>query len=353
MTEIAIGNHFRTHHPKREGSHGMRGWTLKALILAVFLSTPQRPDAQAAVLYKEGRFTAHDKAIKGANNYGDLQGPAIENRHFALFVSVMEAHIHADMIGKRIPGLQLHRFSQNYDRHGGWDWGEDILKVGTTLGAGTPGLLLNGSLKTFDIAQMDSLIVSIPDSTAAHPVLRIWAYGWRVGLPMKIDFHWTLRTRFDDRFMQGEAVIAPATGAIVALGVIKAANASVRRDSARSQLAMMGRPTYFNDSAVLAVRSAPTWFRGFLDQDGFVGLSLTPDAEGNVRWTQGGSWIQEPQPVWRLPEWETTWLPEPARDGSVAVAVVVKANKQQTGRGPWAPGFTYTLRTVNGRFIGD
>lgn len=290
--------------------------------------------AQAAVLYKNQRFTAHDRAVKGANNYGDLQGPALENRRFGLFVSVMEAHIHADMIGKRIPGLHLHHFAGPYDRHGGWPWGEDILKVGTTLAAGTPGLLVNGSIKTFDIAQMDSLIVDIPDSSAAHPVLRVLAYGWRPGLPAKIDFHWTLSTRLDDRFMEGEVKVSPVSGlagAVVALGVIKAAEAHVRRDSARAHLSMLGKPTYFNDSAVLAVRSTPAWFRGFFDQEGSVGLRLLPDSEGRVRWTQGGSWVQEPQPVWREAGWDTSWPPAPSV-GGVAVRPVRRTLVPAGGR---------------------
>lgn len=290
--------------------------------------------AQAAVLYKNQRFTAHDKAVKGANNYGDLQGPAIENRHFGLFVSVMEAHIHADMIGKRIPGLHLHNFAKPYDRHGGWPWGEDIIKVGTTLAAGTPGLLVNGSIKTFDIAQMDSLIVDIPDSSAAHPVLKVLAYGWRAGLPAKIDFHWTLSTRLDNRHMEGEVKVSPASslaGAVIALGVIKAAEAHVRRDSARAHLSMLGKPTYFNDSALLALRSADAWFRGFFDLEGSVGLRLQPDAEGRVRWTQGGSWVQEPSPVWRVPGWETSFPPAPAT-GGVLVRPVRPAPDPPNGR---------------------
>lgn len=322
---------------------------LAVLSAACLLALPSLPRAQAAVLYKELRFTAHDRAIKGANNYGDLQGPAIENRHFALFVSVMEAHIHADMLGKRISGLQLHRFSKDINRHGGWDWGEDILKVGTTLAAGTPGLLVNGSIKTFDIALMDSLVISIPDSSAAHPELRVWAYKWRAGLASPVDFHWTLRTRLDDRHMEGSVRISPSTGATIALGVIKAAQAAVRRDSARAQLAMTGLPTYWSDSALLAVRSAPAWFRGFLDQEGSVGLKLAPDAEGMVRWTQGGSWIQEPEPIWRQSAWESTWLPEPTRPGVAIRPSRVSNATYSTGVLPLAPGYTYKLRLLNGR----
>lgn len=341
------------------------------LFAACLLLLPSLSRAQAAVLYKDLRFTAHDRAIKGADNYGDLQGPAIENRHFALFVSVMEAHIHADMLGKRMPGLQLHRFSKDINRHGGWDWGEDILKVGTTLAAGTPGLLVNGSIKTFDIALMDSLVISIPDSSAAHPELRVWAYKWRAGLANPVDFHWTLRTRLDDRHMEGSVRISPAAGATIALGVIKAAQAAVRRDSARAQLAMTGLPTYWSDSALLAVRSTAVWFRGFLDQEGSVGLKLAPDAEGMVRWTQGGSWIQEPEPVWRQPAWETTWLPEPTSPG-VATATrsagaqggqASGSSASRAGSSPGgaltfsplhlAPGWTYKLRLLNGRLVTD
>lgn len=281
----------------------------------------------------------------------------------------MEAHIHADMIGKRIPGLHLHNFSRPYDRHGGWDWGEDILKVGTTLAAGTPGLLVNGTIRTFDIAAMDSLIVAIPDSSAAHPVLRVWAYGWRAGLPSKVDFHWTLSTRLEDRHMQGEVKVSPAAGAVIALGVIKAPSAFLRRDSARAQLAMTGLPTYFNDSALLALRSAPAWFRGFFDQEGSVGLRLVPDAAGVVRWTQGGSWIQEPAPVWRQAGWESSWLPEPGQAG-VAVRDARDGHGARDGgkydvggggevagsvatvRNP-AAGRIHRLRRIDGRLVSE
>lgn len=278
--------------------------------------------AQSAVLYKHLGWTSRDRVPLGANPYGDLQGPAIENRHFALFVSAKEAHIHADMIGKRIPGPQLYRFSKDINRHGGWDWGEDILKVGATLAAGTPALLVNGAIRTLDLAQMDSLVITIPDSSAAHPELRLHAYGWRAGLPAPVDFRWTLRTRLEDRFMEGEASVSPAAIAanvVIAVGVLKAPQANVQRDSARAWLAMMGLPTYFNDSALLAVRSAPPWFRGFLDQEGSVGLRLQPDAQGTVRWTQGGSWIQEPSPVWRRSDWPVAWLPAPGAASNLRI----------------------------------
>lgn len=317
---------------------------LPLLLAAAF---PQESIAQAAVLFKNLRFTPYDKPVKGANNYGDLQGPAIENRHFGLFVSVMEAHIHADMIGKRQYGLQLWRFREDINRHGGWPWGEDILRVGTTLAAGTPGLLVNNAIKTFDLAQMDSMVISIPDSSSAHPELRVFAYGWRAGLPNKVDFHWTLKTRLEDRFMHGEVKVSPAAGAVIAVGVIKAAQAMVRRDSSRAQLAMTGLPTYFNDSACLAVRSHSTWFRSFLDQEGTVGLRLAPDAEGVARWTQGGSWIQEPSPIWRTAGWETTWLPEPVRPGTAL------RRNPSTPKFPKSSmsGRTFSLRRVDGRLV--
>lgn len=298
------------------------------------------PFAQSAVLYKNLKWTAHDRVPLGANPYGDLQGPAIENRFFALFISAKEAHIHADMIGKRIPGPQLHRFSEDINRHGGWDWGEDILKVGTTLAAGTPALLVNGSIKTFDLALMDSLVIAIPDSSSAHPELRVWAYGWRAGLPAPVDFRWTLRTRLEDRFMQGEVTVSPATGAVIAIGVIKAPQANVQRDSARAHLSMTGLPTYFNDSALLAVRSSAPWFQGFLDQDGSVALRLKPDAKGTVRWTQGGSWIQEPSPIWRTPNWPTTWLPSPTSSTSL------RGSRPKSTR----PN-SITLRRLDGRLL--
>ncbi|HKP97310.1 MAG TPA: DUF4861 family protein [Fibrobacteria bacterium] len=311
------------------------------LLALAALCAPSRAPGQAAVLFKNLKWTAHDRVPAGANPYGDLQGPAIENNRFALFVSAKGAHIHADMIGKRIPGMQLWRFHEDINRHGHWDWGEDILNVGTTLAAGTPALLVNGAIKTFDLAQMDSLVIAIPDSTAAHPELRIWAYGWRAGLPAPVDFRWTLRTRREDRFVQGEVTISPAAGATIVVGVIKAPKAMVRRDSSRAQLAMTGLPTYFNDSAVLAVRSAPAWFRGFMDQDGNVGLRLQPDAQGTVRWIQGGSWIQEPQPIWRTAGWESSWLPAPESPTALRPA---RAERRPGKR-------TWTLRRLDGRLV--
>lgn len=281
----------------------------ETFVIALLLASAA--GGQSSVLFRNGQWTGRDRVPAGANPYGDLQGPALENRFFALFVSAKEAHIHADMIGKRIPGQHLYRFAKPYDRHGGWDWGEDILKVGTTLAAGTPALIVNGAIRTFDLAQMDSLVITIPDSSAASPALTLQAYGWRAGLPAPVDFRWTLRTRRDDRFMHGEAVVSPSAGIAIAVGVIKAPQAAIRRDSARAQLAMTGLPTYFNDSALLAVRSAAPWFQAFLDQEGSVGLRLQPDPTGTVRWTQGGSWIQEPSPIWRTPDWPTTWLPSP------------------------------------------
>ncbi len=84
------------------------------------------------------------------NKWVMFEGPVLENDKIA-YRFYLDSRHRFDIYGKRVPDLVMDTVGWNY--HDVMDWGADILKVGESLGFGSPGVLVGDSLYTLSDAR--------------------------------------------------------------------------------------------------------------------------------------------------------------------------------------------------------
>lgn len=84
------------------------------------------------------------------NKWVMFEGPVLENDMVA-YRFYMDSRHRYDIYGKRVHDLVMDTVGWNY--HDIMDWGSDILKVGNSLGMGTPAILYQGKLYHFGDAR--------------------------------------------------------------------------------------------------------------------------------------------------------------------------------------------------------
>jgi rhamnogalacturonyl hydrolase YesR len=119
------------------------------------------------------QYTDHSEYIR-------YEGPGIESDAIGYRV-YLDWRNGFDIFGKKTPALVLQDIGQDgYDSyHEMSDWGADILKVGTSLGAGGYGYW-DGS-KTVLVSEVDQRSVTIHSSGPIHSSIEIDYQGWNTG----------------------------------------------------------------------------------------------------------------------------------------------------------------------------
>ena len=90
------------------------------------------------------------------NKWVMFEGPVLENDLVAYRFYLDRRHRY-DIYGKRVADLVMDTVSWDY--HDVMDWGSDILKVGNSLGAGTPALHRDGKL--YHLGEADAMRVEV------------------------------------------------------------------------------------------------------------------------------------------------------------------------------------------------
>lgn len=86
-----------------------------------------------------------------------------------------------DIFGKKTPEMVLQNVGQDgFDSyHESSDWGQDVLKVGKSLGVGSLGTWLGD--KALRVETTDSLTCQVVENGAVESKIRTHYYGWKVG----------------------------------------------------------------------------------------------------------------------------------------------------------------------------
>lgn len=116
-----------------------------------------------------------------------------------------------DIFGKKTDSMVLSHVGQdNYDSyHEPGDWGQDILKVGSALGIGSVGRLVDGKVRHFE--EVDSTLASVHNGDARSSVT-VNYYGWKTG-DKKIDLTSVYSIAPDTRYTRHEVTVsAPVEG---------------------------------------------------------------------------------------------------------------------------------------------
>ena len=99
-------------------------------------------DGEYIPLITAKRLTAEEGLAGGVFQ---MEGPAWENEKVA-FRNYFDVRNGMDIFGKTTRDMVLHRVGINEDYHYKQDWGQDILRVGASLGSGSLALELDGKL---------------------------------------------------------------------------------------------------------------------------------------------------------------------------------------------------------------
>lgn len=278
-------------------------------------------DPCGAVLYRLGgtkhysHFNVPDTAYH--HYFGYLEGPAWENKYCAYRTYVDSANRNCiDFIIKYQPGAVLQYFNDTAtNEHNLNTWGTDCFNAGSSMGLGAFRLFYNNQWVNPKIGKaktVDSLVITIPDSSTATPQLVLTYYGWNLGGGTKVTVTWTITTTLSERPTHCEVNIAGAYTGQVAVGITNNNKinhpVTIIKDSTRYLLASIGKQGGLNetfvDTLLLAAYSSKTYFSGFSDDNLNSGMVLTPDANHSVKWSIAYSEKLETAPFYRSPNWE-------------------------------------------------
>ncbi len=266
-----------------------------------------------AVLIRDGQHLSYCNVPKDMPDeayFGrELEGVAWENKHsFYRHYIVPDGRNTIDIAGKKIYDAILpYADYESFMLHQDNDWGADILLVGSTLGLGCFNLYSDGSwISPPAIDGFDSVVVTIPDSSQATPVIKIVHYGWVVK-GNKLNVAWTISTKWDSWASNCEMQIDGTFDGMVVVG-IKNQVPTVIRDTANALLATIGEQggivETLTDTLLMAVKTESKYLGGYADDGTHYGILLQPDADGKVAWSLGYSWAGEPDPVFRDSDWK-------------------------------------------------
>lgn len=115
------------------------------------------------------------KSLTGQNKWIMFEGPVLENDKIAYRMYADYRH-RFDIYGKKVADLVMDTVSWNY--HDIMDWGADILKVGNSLGMGSPGIYYQDSVYT--LSDWSSKDVEIIKSGGDESILRTTFTGLKI-----------------------------------------------------------------------------------------------------------------------------------------------------------------------------
>lgn len=302
----------------------MKNYLLYLLPLICFASQ-LHAEPNGAVLYRNGKRLGHSNVpgTAGHHYFGYLEGPAWENKYstFRYYLD-MDNRNAIDIVGKFKEEAILQHFTDTtVDEHADWPWGTDILKLNSSMGLGAFRLFNNNTWINPRLPEnIDSLVVTILDSSVQTPKVQIGYHGWNIGGGNKITAIWTISTLLNERPTHCELAITGNYSGKIVVGMTNhkdnAANPNrnsiqLIQDTDKPLLATLGRQgglqEGFADTLLMAIYTDKSCFDSFVN-DGTVnyGMVLKPDAEQKVKWSFVYSWAREANPLFRNPDWKNT-----------------------------------------------
>ncbi|MBN1761032.1 MAG: DUF4861 family protein [Chitinispirillaceae bacterium] len=301
----------------------MNKYLLSTLIFMVICRVVSYAEPNGAVLYRNGKRLGYHKVPSTAEHhyFGYLEGPAWENKYSAFRIYIDKDDRNAlDIIGKYKEEAILQHFSDtSVDEHGDWPWGTDILKIGSSMGLGPFRLYTNNNWLNPQIPEnLDSLVVTILDSSVQTPKVQIGYHGWNIGSGSKVTVLWTITTKNNERPTHCEVAITGSYTGKVVVGLTNhrentsnpnRSSVQLIQDEDKPLLATLGKQCGlqegFADTCLMAVFTNKSYFDSFV-KDGTVnyGMVLKPDADKKVKWSIAYSWAREANPLFRNANWK-------------------------------------------------
>jgi hypothetical protein len=281
-------------------------------------------EPNGAVLYRNGKRLGYHKVSPTAEHhyFGYLEGPAWENKYSAFRFYIDKDDRNAlDLTGKYKGDATLQFFSDTaVDEHKDWPWGSDILSIGSSMGLGSFRLFVNNNWVVPQLPEnIDSLVVTILDSSVQTPKIKIGYYGWNVANDgNKINAIWTLSTSYNERPTHCELSISGTYSGKVVVGMVNhkentsnpnRSSITVLQEKDNPLLATLGKQCDitegYSDTLLMAIIAEKSYFDSFASQGTTnLGMVLKPDADKKVKWSFVYSWAKEENPLFRSSNWK-------------------------------------------------
>ncbi len=308
---------------------------LIASALAIFCTGSYAAlDTVGAVLHLQ-KVTTHVAHINvpvtaTTSYFGYLAGPAIDNQYcdYRAYVDSSNRNM-ADCIVKfeYIPILEYFDDTSVNEHNAGYAWGRDEYNGGPA-GTGCLGL---GAFRLVDSLgnwlnpqlghNLDSLVITILDSSEATPKFSIAYWGWPVGTGgTKLNVTWTwsairaMRPAYCTVAIQGSfngKVVAGFTNhGPTSMGGTGDSMLTVVEDSTEALLADIGKQCGpgedFVDTMALAIYAKPSYYAGYTKVGYNLGMLLKPDSNRTVQYQVAYNAATEPTALWRTTNWHYT-----------------------------------------------
>jgi hypothetical protein len=114
--------------------------------------------------------------LHGTNKWIMFEGPVLENDKIAYRVYADSRH-RFDIYAKKVSDLVMDTVSWNY--HNVMDWGSDILKVGNSLGMGSPGIFYEDTIYT--LSEWTSKKVEVVENGNSRSAVRTTFEDLKIG----------------------------------------------------------------------------------------------------------------------------------------------------------------------------
>ncbi|TXF90252.1 DUF4861 domain-containing protein [Neolewinella aurantiaca] len=138
--------------------------------------------------YQQRKQVTIPSDLPPQNKWVMFEGPVLENDKVAYRFYADSRH-RFDIYGKRVPDLVMDTVSWKY--HDIMDWGSDILKVGNSLGLGSPAVYFQDSVYTF--SNCDTKTIEVIETGGEKSMIRTTFKGLLIGgKTMDIVQDWTI-----------------------------------------------------------------------------------------------------------------------------------------------------------------
>jgi hypothetical protein len=222
--------------------------------------------------YSEERnnvFTAVDKHIQPADHKPQdyplryqSEGPIWESDLIA-FRSYFDARNGKDIFGKTRPDIRAEKIGYNEDYHQPQDWGMDVLKVGTSLGAGALAILKNDSIIRLGVTETSSF--EILENGPLMTSFKLTYTGWDVK-EQDYGLEETIRIYAGKRWYESEVKLTGAASTdtlVTGIVTLKAPSIKTMQAAGYSILYTHGKQGENNDYLGMALFTKDSHFAGF------------------------------------------------------------------------------------------
>ncbi len=211
----------------------------------------------------------------------------------------------------------LSNYAWGRDEYNGGPSGTGCLGLGAFRLVDTTGAWLNPEIGH----NLDSLVITILDSSMATPKFSIGYWGWKAGTGgTKINVTWTwsairaMRPAYCSVAIQGAfngKVVAGFTNhGPTSMGGTGDSVVTIVKDSTQALLADIGKQCGpgedFVDTMALAIYALPGYFAGYVQNGYNLGMLLKPDTNHTVQYEVAYNAATEPTILYRNVNWHYT-----------------------------------------------